>query len=551
MEKALLTLFALSLLAYSLQAGAQPDNPAAAELVADAGGPYQGAAGSVVHLDSSGSSGNITAYYWDYGDGSTGTGKAPEHAYAKEGSYQVMLKVTDQSGRISYSPTGAFIKPVAIYMGLAAEPLKDIYDYGDTLTRIDARVYYSNGSPVRGASVTGTLDCLGNVALKFAESGNGDYYSDQSCPIVKGMEKFINLTVDAKDLGGKTADMKKKIPIRPVSSDDPNDRASVFLTINSPAGNTYANGQAIAYKVSFERVSLNDRSGMDAGDVLLQEDWNDKAYKMTKSGSDYVLDYQMPSDAGSRMHYIIYGTGTKDGKTYNAVTVESFDISNRLVITVVSPENDSYGPDVKQITLKAAYPDGENVPDQQLRALIGKDLVVFARSEGFFTADYRAPANQSRLDIWAYDEKGNGGGAKIRLTNTKPQAANDNGPLSTQLMYALLPIAGLLVAGFLGYRFVEGRRSSRSNLKKEYDETVQKIESLKAVTNNVMNEYYTRKITEEEARSRVLDCEKELVMERRKLKDVMQKLGMKPDDNPEKAVAAAVEAENKEEKKEE
>lgn len=38
------------------------------------------------------------SYEWDFGDGSTSTEEAPDHSYKTEGSYTVMLKVTDDRG---------------------------------------------------------------------------------------------------------------------------------------------------------------------------------------------------------------------------------------------------------------------------------------------------------------------------------------------------------------------------------------------------------------------------------------------------------------------
>jgi 3-phytase len=50
---------------------------------------------------SSGPEGPIAAYDWDFGDGETGTGQVVEHTYAKAGSYQVDLVVTDGEGATS------------------------------------------------------------------------------------------------------------------------------------------------------------------------------------------------------------------------------------------------------------------------------------------------------------------------------------------------------------------------------------------------------------------------------------------------------------------
>jgi KaiC/GvpD/RAD55 family RecA-like ATPase/PKD repeat protein len=42
--------------------------------------------------------GQIVDYFWDYGDGETGTGNITTHAYADNGTYTVMLTITDNDG---------------------------------------------------------------------------------------------------------------------------------------------------------------------------------------------------------------------------------------------------------------------------------------------------------------------------------------------------------------------------------------------------------------------------------------------------------------------
>jgi hypothetical protein len=70
--------------------------------VADAGGPYQGFVGVPIQFDGTSSSdplGSPLAYAWDFGDGESATGPQPAHAYLAEGTYQVLLTVTNNRGQ--------------------------------------------------------------------------------------------------------------------------------------------------------------------------------------------------------------------------------------------------------------------------------------------------------------------------------------------------------------------------------------------------------------------------------------------------------------------
>jgi len=72
--------------------------------VAEAGGPYAAIAAEEVAFDGSASrdpEGAPLTYLWDFGDGATGEGVAPRHAYAAPGAYTVTLTVSD--GELSSS----------------------------------------------------------------------------------------------------------------------------------------------------------------------------------------------------------------------------------------------------------------------------------------------------------------------------------------------------------------------------------------------------------------------------------------------------------------
>ncbi|TNM61051.1 PKD domain-containing protein [Streptomyces sp. NP160] len=68
--------------------------------------------GLTASLDASGSKdadGTVASYAWDFGDGTTGTGRTAQRSYAAAGTYQVTLVVTDDKGA-----TGTVTTPVTV-----------------------------------------------------------------------------------------------------------------------------------------------------------------------------------------------------------------------------------------------------------------------------------------------------------------------------------------------------------------------------------------------------------------------------------------------------
>lgn len=68
--------------------------------IANPGGPYSGPKNAAIRFDGSRSTdgdNDFLTYAWDFGDGTTGTGVSPTHAYARSGFYTVTLVVNDGS----------------------------------------------------------------------------------------------------------------------------------------------------------------------------------------------------------------------------------------------------------------------------------------------------------------------------------------------------------------------------------------------------------------------------------------------------------------------
>jgi PKD repeat protein len=114
------------------------------------GGPYYALIDEPIQFDGSGSSspeGLIVAYAWDFGDGATGTGTNPTHAYVAEGSYVITLTVTDDQGATS-------------------------------TCSITASIYFGEGTPTCDAG--GPYHAAINQAIQFDGTGS---YDPEGAPI--------------------------------------------------------------------------------------------------------------------------------------------------------------------------------------------------------------------------------------------------------------------------------------------------------------------------------------------------------------------------------
>jgi PKD repeat protein len=86
--------------------------------VADPGGPYNGETGVEIRFDGSGSTDpndDALFYNWNFGDGATGTGATPTHAYAMARAYEVRLIVND--GELESAEAVAKVEVVDVVEG--------------------------------------------------------------------------------------------------------------------------------------------------------------------------------------------------------------------------------------------------------------------------------------------------------------------------------------------------------------------------------------------------------------------------------------------------
>ncbi len=105
--------------------------------VANAGGPYSGAANVAIDFTGAASrdpDGSVVSYLWSFGDGAEASGATAMHSYAAAGTYTVRLTVTDNDGLTNAASTTAQVtdgtgqqspvaNPAGPYQGTTASPV--------------------------------------------------------------------------------------------------------------------------------------------------------------------------------------------------------------------------------------------------------------------------------------------------------------------------------------------------------------------------------------------------------------------------------------------
>jgi PKD repeat protein len=172
--------------------------------VANPGGAYTGTEGVALTLDAAGSSdpenGQLT-YAWNFGDGTTGTGRSPSKVYADNGTYTITLVVADPAGASHSATTTATVSNVAPRATLTAPPVP--VNEGSTFTlALDAAADAAGDLP----SLQFAFDCGGG-------SGFGPFgaASATSCATVSNGTRAARAAVRDKD--GATSEYSASVQV--------------------------------------------------------------------------------------------------------------------------------------------------------------------------------------------------------------------------------------------------------------------------------------------------------------------------------------------------
>jgi ELWxxDGT repeat protein len=202
---------------------------------ANAGGPYSSVRGGTITFNAAASSDpddDSLTYAWDFGDGTTGTGVAPEHAYTALGSYTVTLTVndgTDSSAPATATVTVSNQAPVAhaggpysavrnaaIAFSAAASSDPD----NDTLTYA---WNFGDGATGTGVSPTHTYSTLGTFVVSLIVNDG-----HESSPAATGSVTITNQSPVANGGGGYAGTRLAAIAFTGAASTDPDNDALTY-----------------------------------------------------------------------------------------------------------------------------------------------------------------------------------------------------------------------------------------------------------------------------------------------------------------------------------
>jgi PKD repeat protein len=165
--------------------------------VARAGGPYSGAVGAPLTLSGAASTGAISTYAWDFGDGDTGTGVSPTHTYAAAGTFQVVLTVSGAGGTDSDTTTVTVgLVPVANaggpYIGTAG-PAVSLDGTGSTGTITSYSWTLGDGTSSTLPDPSHRYACPSTYQAVLTVSGPGGTSSDTTSVTIAGALSGANI----------------------------------------------------------------------------------------------------------------------------------------------------------------------------------------------------------------------------------------------------------------------------------------------------------------------------------------------------------------------
>lgn len=211
--------------------------------------PPTGTAPVTVDFNGTSSTGSISSFQWDFGDGATATGNTASHAYTNAGAYTTKLTITDAAGQTSIAsatvtitePATPATPPTAIISSSGAAgpaPLTVNFDGSGSTAASGTAITTFSWSFGDGASATGT-------SASHAFTSAGTYNTTLTVTDSKGLSSTTSTPVVVT-----AAVITNKAPTAIISATPMNGTAPLTVTLDGSAS-TDSDGTIASYTWNF------------------------------------------------------------------------------------------------------------------------------------------------------------------------------------------------------------------------------------------------------------------------------------------------------------
>lgn len=232
-------------LVYASASGSNPEQDELQAIINAA--PASGEIPLNVSFAGTASTGDIAAYSWEFGDGTTGTGAVVNHTYSLAGTYTAILTVKDQSGQSRQLTTTITAQPSTSTSTLPTAVLSSSTAAGNAplIVNFDGSASTTANPPIASYSWTfgDGSEATGQTASHTFTTA-GTYYTELT-------------VVDSKGLIGKAS-----TPVIVVGSVTANEKPKAVLSATPSQG-------AGPLTVSFDGSQSSDPDG-----TIVRYDWN-------------------------------------------------------------------------------------------------------------------------------------------------------------------------------------------------------------------------------------------------------------------------------------
>lgn len=287
------TLAALSMLLVSFAGTGAADT-----LAANAGADKTVDVGATVSFDGTASTGSVSAYNWDFGDGSTGTGPTTTHAYSTAGTFTVTLLVVSDGGSTSTDTATVVVRTTD--------------SVAPTITHTNVTSGVANAAVSISATVTDNV-AVQTVSVYYKKASESSFVSTT-------LTRSGSTTTYAAEIPASVATETIHYYLRAIDTRSPTPNAATwpsnaptaYVTValtdtSAPTITTTAVTSAVAGQSLAVTATITDNVGVSSAKMYYRfaTSGTFSNTSMTASGSSYSASVTVPSSGVTDVQYYL------------------------------------------------------------------------------------------------------------------------------------------------------------------------------------------------------------------------------------------------------